>query len=87
MLAKLVQSLHPDTVEQKLLAISDLAALEFSASNTTSSYMAKVCGLANSLHGVTIDSFVALLALSCLDPDLYPGIQASSSGRSLPPIS
>ncbi len=74
MLAKLVHSLHPDTVERKLLAISDLAALEFSASDTTSSYMAKVRGLANSLHGVTIDSFVTLLALSRLDPDLYPGI-------------
>jgi len=77
MLAKLVQSLHPDTVERKLLAISDLAALEFSASDTMASCMVKVRGLANSLHGVTIDSFVTLLALSCLDPDLYPGIRAS----------
>jgi hypothetical protein len=34
-------------------------------------------GIANSLHGVCIDSFVALLSRSRLDPDLYPGIQAS----------
>jgi hypothetical protein len=74
MLAKLIQSLHPDTIKCKLLAISDLTALDFSASDTTASYMAKVYGLSNSLHSVTMDSFVALLALSCLDPDLYPGV-------------
>ena len=52
-------------------------ASEFTIVVTTASYMAKVCGLANSLCGVTIDSFVALLALSRLDPDLSPGIRAS----------
>ena len=74
MIAKLIQSLHPDTIERKLLAISDITALEFSASDMTTSYMAKVRGLTYSLHGVTNDSFVALLALSRLDPDLYPGV-------------
>jgi hypothetical protein len=49
MLTKILQSLHPDTIEQKLLAISALAALEFSTTDTTASCMAKICGLANSL--------------------------------------
>jgi hypothetical protein len=77
MLTKLIQSLHPNTIKQKLLAISDLAALEFAAIDTTASYMAKVSGLANSLCGITVDSFLAFLALSHFDPDLYPGIRAS----------
>jgi hypothetical protein len=42
MLAKLIQSLHPDTIKQKLLAISDLTALEFAAVDIMASYMAKV---------------------------------------------
>ena len=84
MLSRLLQSLPPYMVKHKLLAISDLVALEFFATNTMASYMAKVHGLANSLHGVSINSFVALLALSCLDPDLYPNIWLHSS-KLIPP--
>jgi hypothetical protein len=61
MLRNLIQSLHPDTIKQKLLAISNLAALEFATVDTTASYIAKIRGLATL-------SAASLLAASCPQP-------------------
>eukprot|EP00956_Cyclotella_meneghiniana_P038384 scaffold153478_cov36-Cyclotella_meneghiniana.AAC.2 len=74
MLDRLLVSLKGDTVENRLLAITELAAFEYTADDTTASYMARLHGLQSALRGCTIDQFITLIALARMDPGLYPGI-------------
>eukprot|EP00956_Cyclotella_meneghiniana_P037616 scaffold141643_cov21-Cyclotella_meneghiniana.AAC.1 len=74
MLDRLLISLKGDTVENRLLAITELAAFEYTATDTTASYMARLRGLQSALRGCTIDQFITLIALARMDPGLYPGI-------------
>ena len=53
MLKLLIHHLNLDSVKRKLLAITELAPLECSASNDMASYTAKVRALANSLKNVS----------------------------------
>eukprot|EP00956_Cyclotella_meneghiniana_P009375 scaffold12967_cov36-Cyclotella_meneghiniana.AAC.2 len=76
MLHRLVDKLKGDHIENQLLAISDLATLEFKADDTSATYMARVRGLQEALQGVTIDRFLTLLTLSRLDQGLYPGVMS-----------
>eukprot|EP00956_Cyclotella_meneghiniana_P032302 scaffold88129_cov23-Cyclotella_meneghiniana.AAC.1 len=76
MLHRLVDKLQGNNIENQLLAISDLATLEFKAEDTAATYMARVRGLQQALQGVTIDQFLVLLTLSRLDKDLYPGVMS-----------
>lgn len=73
MLHRLLDNLQGTTVENQLLAITDLATLEFKADDTSATYMARVRALQNALQNVTIDQFLTLLTLSRLDQGLYPG--------------
>ena len=74
MLDGLIVTLRGDTVENRLLAITELAAFEYTATDTTSTYMARLRGLQAALKGCTIDQFITLIALARMDPGLYPGI-------------
>eukprot|EP00804_Cyclotella_cryptica_P021434 CCRYP_005776-RA/>CCRYP_005776-RA protein AED:0.13 eAED:0.00 QI:0/0/0/1/1/1/5/0/1584 len=76
MLHRLLAHLQGNTVENQLLAITELASLEFKADDTSATYMAWLRGLHSSLQGATIDQFLTLLALSQLDTALYPGTTA-----------
>jgi hypothetical protein len=76
MLHRLLTHLQGNTVESKLLAITELATLEFKPDDTSATYMARLRGLQSSLQGATIDQFLTLLALSRLDTALYPGTTA-----------
>eukprot|EP00956_Cyclotella_meneghiniana_P017367 scaffold28205_cov85-Cyclotella_meneghiniana.AAC.4 len=74
MLDRLLVTLRGDTVENRLLAITELAAFEYTATDTTATYMARLRGLQAALKGCTIDQFITLIALARMDPGLYPGI-------------
>eukprot|EP00956_Cyclotella_meneghiniana_P038339 scaffold152614_cov80-Cyclotella_meneghiniana.AAC.5 len=74
MLDRLLISLKGDTIENRLLAITELAAFEYTATDTTATYMARLRGLQSALRGCTIDQFITLIALARMDPGLYPGI-------------
>lgn len=74
MLHWLIYTLKGDTIENRILAISDLASFEFKATDTTSSYIACMRGLQTALLGCTIDQFLSLISLAKLDPGLYPGL-------------
>eukprot|EP00956_Cyclotella_meneghiniana_P028868 scaffold68397_cov20-Cyclotella_meneghiniana.AAC.1 len=74
MLDRLLVTLRGDSVENRLLVITELAAFEYTATDTTSTYMARLRGLQAALRGCTIDQFITLIALARMDPGLYPGI-------------
>lgn len=76
MLHRLLENLQGTTVENQLLAITDLATLEFKADDTSATYMARIRALQTALQNVTIDQFLTLLTLSRLDTGLYPGTMA-----------
>eukprot|EP00804_Cyclotella_cryptica_P002400 CCRYP_004098-RA/>CCRYP_004098-RA protein AED:0.71 eAED:0.40 QI:0/0/0/0.5/0/0/2/0/384 len=76
MLQRLLSHLQGNTIENQLMAITELASLEFKADDTSATYMARLRGLQSSLQGATIDQFLTLLALSRLDATLYPGTTA-----------
>eukprot|EP00956_Cyclotella_meneghiniana_P028511 scaffold66582_cov38-Cyclotella_meneghiniana.AAC.5 len=74
MLHRLLEYLQGNFVENRILAISELATLEFKATDTGATYMARIRGIPAALQGVAIDQFLTLLTLSRLDKDLYPGV-------------
>lgn len=69
----LMSYLKGNAVENQLLAITELAALDYKADDSTATYIARACGLLTALEGITIDQFVTLFALAKMDPGLYPG--------------
>eukprot|EP00956_Cyclotella_meneghiniana_P012602 scaffold17913_cov36-Cyclotella_meneghiniana.AAC.1 len=73
MFDRLLTYLKGNNDENKLLAITDLAALEYKADDTTATYLARAGGILTALQGVTIEQFVTLFTLTKMDPDLYPG--------------
>eukprot|EP00956_Cyclotella_meneghiniana_P031975 scaffold85846_cov40-Cyclotella_meneghiniana.AAC.3 len=74
MLDRLLTRLRGDAAEHRVLAITDLAALEFTATDTSATYMARLRGIQSALAGVTIDQIICLFALNKLDTGLYPGV-------------
>lgn len=77
MLHRLLHHLQGNiNVENQLLAITDLATLEFKADDTSAPYMTRIQALQAALQGVTINQFLTLLTLSRLNPGLYPSTMA-----------
>ena len=76
MLHRLITNLRGNTVENQLLAITELASLEYKADDTTATFIARSRGLLSALQGVTIDRFVSLFTLARMDTGLYPGTAA-----------
>eukprot|EP00956_Cyclotella_meneghiniana_P005594 scaffold7180_cov50-Cyclotella_meneghiniana.AAC.3 len=74
MLERLVTHLRGNTPEHRLMAVSDLASLEFKPDDTTATYMARLRGIQSILTNVTIDQLLTLFALSKMDTSLYPGV-------------
>lgn len=73
MFHRLMSYLKGNAVENQLMAITELAALDYKADDSTATYLARARGLLEALRGVTIDQFVTLFALAKIDPGLYPG--------------
>ena len=67
-------NLKGNTPEHQIMAVSDLASLEFKSDDTTATYMARLRGIQFILTKVTIDQLLTLFKLSKMDTALYPGI-------------
>eukprot|EP00956_Cyclotella_meneghiniana_P014786 scaffold22287_cov36-Cyclotella_meneghiniana.AAC.1 len=76
MLHRLVTHLRGNTPEHRLMAVTDLASLEFKPDDTTATYMARLRGIQTILANITIDQLLTLFALSKIDTSLYPGVSS-----------
>ena len=57
MLHRLLKYLQGNAIENHILAISNLATIEFKADDTTATYLAHIWGTQSALQGVTIGQF------------------------------
>ena len=71
MLSLLITHLNPSSNETFLLAITDLTRLEMRLGESSIDYMSRVRGIAQQMHGVTIDRIIPLFAIASLDHERY----------------
>ena len=72
----LLTHLNPSSNENLLLAISDPTRLEMRLGKLSINYMSRVRGIAQRMHGVTIDRIIPLFAIASLDHERYPGVKS-----------
>ena len=76
MLLSLLTHLNHSSNENLLLEISDLTCLEMRLGESIIDYMLRVCGIAQRMHGVTIDCIIPLFDIASLDYESYPGAKS-----------
>ena len=76
MMSSLITHPNPFSNENILLAITDLTHLEIRLGNSSIDYMSRVRGIAQHMHGVTIDRIIPLFAIASLDHEIYPGLKS-----------
>ena len=76
MLSSLITHLNPSSNENLLLAITDLTGLEMRLGESIIDYMSRVRGIAQRMHGVTIDRIIPLFAIASLDQKICPGVKS-----------
>ena len=75
MMSSLITHLNPSSNEKLFLAIADLTRLEMRLGKSSIDYMSRVCGIAQRMHGVTIDRIIPLFVIASLDHERYPGVK------------
>ena len=75
MLSSLITHLNPSSNENLLLAITDLTYLEIILGELSIEYMSRVRGIAQRMHGVTIDRIIPLFEIASLDYERYSGVK------------
>ena len=75
MLSSSLTHLNPYSNENLLLAISDLTILKMRLGDSSINYMSRVCGIAQQMHGVTIDRIIPLFEIASLDHGRYSGVK------------
>ena len=76
MLSSLLTHLNPSSNENLLLAISDITRLEMRLGESSINYMSRVCGIAQRMHGVTIDRIIPLFVIASLNHERYPRVNS-----------
>ena len=76
MISSLITHLNPSSNENVLLDITNLTRLEIRLGESSIDYMSRVCGIAQRMHGVTIDRIVPPFAIASLDHKRYPGMKS-----------
>ena len=71
MLSLLITHLNPSSNENLLLEITDLTRLEMILDESIIYYMSRVCGIAQQMHGVTIDRIIPIFLIPSLDHKIY----------------
>ena len=72
----LITHLGPSSNEKPLLAITDLTRLETRLGKSSIDYMSRVRGIAQRMHGVTIDRIIPLFTIASLYHERYPGVKS-----------
>jgi hypothetical protein len=80
MMASLVETINPSRPEHRLQDVRDLSSLEQGSQESTSSFMAQVCGFASRLTGVSINDLVPLFTMIGMNHDAYSGLLAIFTG-------
>ena len=75
MLSSLITHLNPSSNEKFLLAITYLTRLEMILGESSIDYMSRVCGIAQRIHGLTIDRIIPIFAIASLYHKRYPGMK------------
>ena len=76
MLSSLITQLNPSSNENLLLEITDLTRLETRLGESSIDYMLRVRGIAQRMHGVTIERIIPIFAIASLDNERYPGVKS-----------
>ena len=76
MLSSLITHLNPSSNENLLLEITDLTRLEMRLGESSIDYMSRFHGIAQRMHGVTIDHIIPLFAIASLNHKRYPGVKS-----------
>ena len=76
MMSSFITHLNPSSNENLLLAITDLTLLEMRLGKSSIYYMSRVRGIAQWMHGVTIDRIIPLLVIASLDHERYTGVKS-----------
>ena len=76
MLSSLITHLNPSSNEDLLLAILDITRLEMRLGKLSIYYMPRVRGIAQRMHGVTIDHIIPLFGIASLDHESYLGVKS-----------
>ena len=76
MLSYLITHLNPSSNEKFLLAITYLTRLEMILGESSIDYMSRVCGIAQRIHGLTIDRIIPIFAIASLYHKRYPGMKS-----------
>ena len=75
MLSLFITHLNPSSNENLILAITYLTRLEMRLSESSIDYMLRTRGIAQRMHGVTIDRIISLFVKAILDHKIYPGVK------------
>lgn len=73
MLDHLIKHLDLQSIQKKIIGVTDLAHLEYNPEGSLGSYMSQVHHYATSFHGITVNQIISLLPLTCFDEPLFPG--------------
>ena len=68
--------LNPSSINNLILAISDLNHLDMSLNDTSIDYMSRIRVVSHKLQCVSVDKVIPLFAIAILEPDCCPVIKS-----------